>query len=61
MFPALENNAAAGFKGPAKIELLKGASLLTLCKCRAYDLTLFLSIPTLRHLKDLKDHQLYLD
>ena len=25
MFPTLKHNAAAGYKGPAKIELLKGA------------------------------------
>ena len=24
MFPSLKNNAAAGYKGPVKIELLKG-------------------------------------
>ena len=28
MFPALKNNAAAGYKSPLKIELLKGAGLL---------------------------------
>ena len=28
MFPALKNNAAAGFQGPVKIELLKGGGLL---------------------------------
>ena len=28
MFPALKNNAAAGYQGPVKIELLKGACLL---------------------------------
>ena len=28
MFPALKNNAAAGYQGPVKIELLKGAGLL---------------------------------
>ena len=29
MFPALKNNAAAGYQGPVKTELLKGAGLLT--------------------------------
>ena len=29
MFPAPKNNAAAGYKGPVKIELLKGAGLLS--------------------------------
>ena len=28
MFPALKNNVAAGYQGPAKKELLKGVSLL---------------------------------
>ena len=28
MFPALKNNAATGYQGPVKIELLKGAGLL---------------------------------
>ena len=28
MLPALKNNAAAGYQGPVKIELLKGAGLL---------------------------------
>ena len=28
MLPALKNNAAASYKGPVKIELLKGAGLL---------------------------------
>ena len=28
MFPAIKNNAAAGYQGPVKIELLKGAGLL---------------------------------
>ena len=28
MFPALKNNAAAGYKGPVKIELLEGTCLL---------------------------------
>ena len=28
MFPALTNNAAAGYEGPVKIELLKGVGLL---------------------------------
>ena len=28
MFPALKNNAAAGYQDPVKIELLKGAGLL---------------------------------
>ena len=28
MFPTLKNNAAAGYQGPVKIELLKGAGLL---------------------------------
>ena len=28
MFPNLKNNAAAGYQGPVKIELLKGAGLL---------------------------------
>ena len=28
MFPALKNNAAAGYQGPVKIELLKGVDLL---------------------------------
>ena len=27
MFPTLRNNAAAGYKGPVKLELLKGAAL----------------------------------
>ena len=27
MFPAVKNNAAAGYQGPVKIELLKGAGL----------------------------------
>ena len=30
MFPALKNNAAAGYKDPVKIELLKAAGLLNL-------------------------------
>ena len=29
MLPALKNNAAAGYQGPMKIELLKGRSLLS--------------------------------
>ena len=29
MLPTLKNNAAAGYKGSVKIELLKGASLLS--------------------------------
>ena len=29
MIPTLKNNAAAGYQGPAKTELLKGAGLLT--------------------------------
>ena len=28
MFPALKNNVVAGYQGPVKIELLKGAGLL---------------------------------
>ena len=28
MIPALKNNAAAGYQGPVKIELLKGVGLL---------------------------------
>ena len=28
MFPALKNNAAAGYHGPMKIELLEGSGLL---------------------------------
>ena len=28
MFPTLKKNAAAGYQGPVKIELLKGAGLL---------------------------------
>ena len=28
VFPSLKNNAAAGYQGPVKIELLKGAGLL---------------------------------
>ena len=28
MLPTLKNNAAAGYEGPLKIELLKGAGLL---------------------------------
>ena len=28
MIPTLKNNAAAGYQGPVKIELLKGAGLL---------------------------------
>ena len=28
MLPGLKNNAAAGYQGPVKIELLKGAGLL---------------------------------
>ena len=28
MFPTLKNNAAAGYQGSVKIELLKGAGLL---------------------------------
>ena len=28
MLPALKNNAAAGYQGPVKIKLLKGAGLL---------------------------------
>ena len=28
MFAALQNNAAAGYKGPVKIDLLKGTGLL---------------------------------
>ena len=31
MFPTLKNNAAAGYQGPVKIELLKGADQLQLC------------------------------
>ena len=30
MFPALKNNAAAGSKGPVKLEVLKGAGVLIL-------------------------------
>ena len=30
MSPGLKNNAAAGYKGPVKIELLKGAGPVTL-------------------------------
>ena len=44
MFPALKNDA--GYKGPVKIEFLKGASLLTLGGSGASDLTLYFSIPT---------------
>ena len=29
MIPTLKNNAAAGYQGPVKIELLKGAGLLS--------------------------------
>ena len=29
MFPTLKKNAAAGYKGPVKIELLKGEGLLS--------------------------------
>ena len=29
MLPTLKNNAAAGYQGPLKIELLKGAGLLS--------------------------------
>ena len=29
MIPTLENNAASGYQGPVKIELLKGAGLLS--------------------------------
>ena len=29
MFPALKENAAAGYEGQVKIELLKGAGLLS--------------------------------
>ena len=32
MLPTLKNNAAAGYKGPVKIELLKGTGLLSLEK-----------------------------
>ena len=32
MFPTLKNNEAAGFQGPVKIELLKGAGLLGKCR-----------------------------
>ena len=31
MFPALKKNAAAGYQGPVKIEVLKGAGLLPTC------------------------------
>ena len=30
MFPTLKNNAAAGYKGPVKIELLEGTGLPSL-------------------------------
>ena len=32
MLPALKNNAAVGYQGPVKIELLKGVGLLTVLK-----------------------------
>ena len=32
MFPALINNAVAGYKAPVKTELLKGAGLLSQCR-----------------------------
>ena len=32
MLPAIKNNAAAGYQGPVKIELLKGAGLLDECE-----------------------------
>ena len=32
MFPALKNNAAIGYQGPVKIELLKDAGLLNMTK-----------------------------
>ena len=38
MSPALKNNAAAGYQGPVKIDLLKGAGLL-----RSYPVSLGLS------------------
>ena len=33
MLPTQKNNAAAGYKGPVEIELLKGAGLLTFMRC----------------------------
>ena len=33
MLPALKNNAAAGYQGPVKRELLKGAGLLRFTEC----------------------------
>ena len=33
MFPGLKNNAAAGYKGPVKIKLLKGAGQLPWYPC----------------------------
>ena len=38
MFPALKNNAAAGYQGPVKIQLLEGAGLL-----------LFFSVTQVKH------------
>ena len=36
IFPTLKNNAAAGYKGPLKIELLKGAGLLFTTKVACF-------------------------
>ena len=40
MLPTLKNNAAAGYQGPVKIELLKGTGLLETEACK-------LSVPAL--------------
>ena len=36
MLPTLKNNAAAGYQGPVKIELLKGAGLLSSFGCSQF-------------------------
>ena len=36
MFPALKNNAGAGFQGPVNIDLLKGAALLSSFGCSQF-------------------------
>ena len=40
MFPALKNNATAGYKVPVKIEILKGVCLLQSCVVKDRDTTL---------------------
>ena len=49
MLPTLKNNAAAGYKGPVKIELLKGAGLLhfkiIITACKLIHLMTFMPSP----------------